>query len=37
MQNESILEKYGQNLTENKYLVNPAVARDKEIKEFMEG
>ena len=27
---ESILEKYGENLTANKYIVNPAVARDKE-------
>ena len=35
MQNESILEKYGENLTENKYLVNPAVARDKELKELV--
>ena len=35
MQNESILEKYGENLTNNKYLVNPAVARDKEIKELV--
>lgn len=35
MQNESILEKYGENLTLNKYLVNPAVARDKEIKELV--
>ena len=35
MQNESILEKYGENLTANKYLVNPAVARDKELKELV--
>ena len=35
MQNESILEKYGENLTLNKYLVNPAVARDKEIRELV--
>ena len=33
--NESMLEKYGENLTETKYLVNPAVARDKEIKELV--
>lgn len=32
---ESILEKYGENLTQNKYLVNPAVARDKELKELV--
>ena len=33
--NESILEKYGENLTKVKYLVNPAVARDKELKELV--
>ena len=33
--NESVLEKYGDNLTEVKYLVNPAVARDKELKELV--
>ena len=32
---ESILEKYGENLTQVKYLVNPAVARDKELKELV--
>ena len=32
---ESILEKYGENLTANKYITNPAVARDKEIKELV--
>ncbi len=32
---ESILEKFGENLTANKYLVNPAVARDKELKELV--
>ena len=32
---ESILERYGENLTEVKYLVNPAVARDKELKELV--
>lgn len=35
MNNESILEKFGENLTANKYLVNPAVARDKELKELV--
>ena len=33
--NDSILERYGENLTENKYLINPAVARDKELKELV--
>lgn len=33
--NESILERYGENLTQAKYLVNPAVARDKELKELV--
>ena len=32
---ESILERYGDNLTEVKYLVNPAVSRDKELKELV--
>ena len=32
---ESILERYGENLTQVKYLVNPAVARDKELKELV--
>lgn len=35
MGNESILERYGENLTAVKYLVNPAVARDKELKELV--
>ena len=35
MGNESILEKYGENLTQVKYLVNPAVARDKELRELV--
>lgn len=35
MGNESILERYGENLTAIKYLVNPAVARDKELKELV--
>ena len=33
--NESILERYGDNLTAAKYLVNPAVARDKELRELV--
>jgi len=33
--NNSILDKYGENLTNVKYLVNPAVARDKELKELV--
>ncbi len=33
--NEGILEKYGENLTANNYLVNPAVARDKELRELV--
>ena len=33
--NERILEKIGENLTEVKYLVNPAIARDKELKELV--
>ncbi len=33
--NVSILEKYGENLTANKYIVNPAIARDKELKELV--
>lgn len=35
MNNDSILEKYGENLTLNKYIVNPAIARDKELKELV--
>lgn len=35
MNNESILEKYGEDLTKVKYLVNPAIARDKELKELV--
>ena len=35
MNNESILSKYGENLTEVNYIVNPAVARDKELKELV--
>ena len=33
--NESILERYGEDLTKVKYLVNPAIARDKELKELV--
>ncbi len=33
--NNSILDTYGENLTANKYIVNPAVARDKELKELV--
>lgn len=33
--NNSILDLYGENLTANKYIVNPAVARDKELKELV--
>ena len=33
--NESILEKIGENLTEVKYIVNPEIARDKELKELV--
>ena len=35
MDGNSILERFGENLTKEKYLVNPAVARDKEIKELV--
>ena len=35
MNNESILEKYGENLTLVKYITNPAIARDKELKELV--
>ena len=31
----SILDMYGENLTQNKYIVNPAIARDKELKELV--
>ena len=33
--NESFLERYGENLTAVKYITNPAVARDKELKELV--
>ena len=32
---ESFLEKYGEDLTANKYITNPAIARDKELKELV--
>lgn len=32
---ESFLEKYGENLTAQKYITNPAIARDKELKELV--
>ena len=32
---ESFLERYGENLTAVKYITNPAVARDKELKELV--
>ena len=35
MMRESILERYGECLTDVKYLVNPAVSRDKELKEMV--
>lgn len=35
LNNESFLDKYGENLTLNKYITNPAVARDKELKELV--
>ena len=35
MNNDSFLEKYGENLTSQKYITNPAVARDKELKELV--
>ena len=33
--NESFLEKYGENLTAEKYITNPAIAREKELKELV--
>ena len=35
MNNESILEKYGENLTLVKYITNPAIARDKEQRLYL--
>ena len=35
MNNDSILSRYGEDLTKVKYLVNPAIARDKELKELV--
>ena len=31
----SILEKYGENLTKKNYITNPAIARNKELKELV--
>ena len=31
----SFLEKYGEDLTANKYITNPAIARDNELKELV--
>lgn len=33
--NKSFLERYGDDLTANEYITNPAVARDKELKELV--
>ena len=33
--NESFLDKYGEDLTAVKYITNPAIARDKELKELV--
>lgn len=33
--NESFLDKYGEDLTAVKYITNPAIARDKELKEVV--
>lgn len=35
MNNDSILSRYGEDLTKVKYLVNPAIERDKELKELV--
>ena len=32
---ESFLDKYGEDLTANEYITNPAIARDKELKELV--
>ena len=32
---ESFLDRYGEDLTANKYITNPAIARDKELKELV--
>ena len=31
----SILERYGENYTEKEYITNPAIGRDKQIKELL--
>lgn len=33
--NNSLLEKYGENFTERKYVTNPAIGRDEEIKQLI--
>lgn len=33
--NESMLEKYGENLTQKEYITDPAIARDEEIKQMI--
>lgn len=35
MNNESLLEKYGENFTKKTYVTNPAIGRDEEIKELV--
>mgnify|MGYP003291400247 CR=1 FL=1 len=35
MNNESLLEKYGENFTKKTYVSNPAIGRDNEIKELV--
>lgn len=35
MNNESLLEKYGENFTKKTYVTNPAIGRDNEIKELV--
>ena len=35
MNNESFLDKYGEDLTAVKYITNPAIAREKELKELV--
>ena len=35
MNNESILSRYADEMTANQYITDPAIARDKEIKELI--
>ncbi len=35
MENEGILERYGENFTEKEYITNPAIGRDEEIKNLI--